>query len=126
MVLLIENNMESKMNNYIDTFLDGLSDEQILKYAELIFHAEADEDHWQDGELSYREGNIRKKRAVRKLVAHENKLGLDPTYSADVNGLKVLNDSTIDLSLELGNKATDRYLSITKEWSFSSFKQHGE
>ena len=102
------------MNNYINTFLDSLSNEQILKYAELIFHAEADEDHFQDGELSYREGNIRRNRAIKKLVVYEKNLGLDPSYSADVNGLKVVNDSTIDLSLELGNRAVDRYLAISK------------
>ena len=102
------------MNNYIDTFLDSLSNEQILKYTELIFHAEADDEHFQDGELSYREGNIRKNRAISKLVAYEKKLGLNPTYSADVNGLKVVNDSTIDLSLELGYRAVNRYLAISK------------
>ena len=103
------------MSNYVDTFLNRLSDDQITRYAELIFHAEADEDHFQDGLLSYREGIIRKNRAVKKLVVYEKNLGLDPSYSADGNGLKVVNDSTIDLSLELNYKATNRYLAITKE-----------
>jgi len=100
------------MSNYIDIFLNSLSNDQIIKYAGLIFHAEADEDHFRDGLSSDREGNIRKNRAIKKLVVHEKNLGLDPSYSANVNGLEVVNDSTIVLSLELNNKAIDRYLAI--------------
>jgi hypothetical protein len=114
--------MEDKMNNYIDTFLDDLSNDQILRYADLIFRAEAWSEHFQDGHLSDREGNIRKQRAVRKLVAYEKKLGLDPTYSADLYGLKVTNEcdglptnSAMDLSLELSVKAINRYTAITKQ-----------